>query len=409
MTVDRIEPQSWMRAPETMAVMKVLHDGGAAARFVGGCVRDALLGRPIGDIDIATDATPERVMALMHAAGYAVVPTGVAHGTVTAVIGGKSFEITTLRHDVETDGRHATVAFTDDWEADAARRDLTMNALSLETDGVLHDPFGGRVDLEVGRVRFVGDPVQRIAEDVLRLLRFFRFQAHYGRIPPDDAALAACRTMAPMLDSLSAERVRAELMKLLGAPDPAPTLALMRDLGVLAHFLPEASNIDRLARLVRIEAAVAPADPLRRLAALLRADATGMKAVADRLRLSNAERAYLAMTLRLDLAPPRDSAVHRRYIYRSGVSVFRERVLLGWADAPDPVDAGWRDLFAAADDWQPVVFPLTGEDVLARHVPPGPDVGALLAAVEAWWIAGDFRADRMACLGQLDQEVAARR
>ncbi|MEX2616081.1 MAG: CCA tRNA nucleotidyltransferase [Alphaproteobacteria bacterium] len=407
--MDRIEPQSWMRAPETLAVMKVLHDGGAAARFVGGCVRDALLHRPIRDIDIATDAPPERVMSLMREAGYAAVPTGVAHGTVTAVIGGVAFEVTTLRHDVETDGRHATVAFTGDWEADAARRDLTMNALSLEADGTLHDPFGGRADLLAGRVRFVGDPVLRITEDVLRLLRFFRFQAHYGKMPPDDAALAACRNMAPMLKTLSAERVRAELLKLLDAPDPVATLTLMRDLGVLAHFLPEASNIDRLTRLLRIEAIMAPADPLRRLAALLRVGLEGVKAIAGRLRLSNAERDYLAMSVRLDIVPPLDPAARRRYLYRFGVSVFRERVLLGWADAPDPVDADWRDLLAAAEDWRPVVFPLTGKDVLARDVPRGPDIGALLTAVEDWWIAGDFQADRQACLTRLDQEIASRR
>lgn len=400
-----------MRAPETLAVMKALHDGGAAARFVGGCVRDALLGRPIRDIDIATDAPPERVMALMHAAGFAVVPTGVAHGTVTAIVGGVAFEVTTLRNDVETDGRHATVAFTDDWEADAARRDLTMNALSLESDGTLHDPFGGRADLLAGRVRFVGDPVLRITEDVLRLLRFFRFQAHYGRVPPDNAALAACRKMAPMLKALSAERVRAELLKLLEAPDPVPTLAQMSDIGVLAHFLPEASNIDRLARLLRIEAmmALAPVDPLRRLAALLRVDIEGVKDIAGRLRLSNAERDYLAMSVRLDLVPPLNPAARRRYLYRFGVSAFRERVLLGWADAVDPLDADWHDLLSAADDWQPVSFPLTGEDILERNVLRGPDVGALLAAVEDWWIAGDFQADRQACLARLDQELAARR
>ncbi len=400
-----------MRAPETMAVMNVLHDGGAAARFVGGCVRDTLLHRPIRDIDIATDAPPERVMVLMHDAGYTVVATGVAHGTVTAVIGGKSFEITTLRHDVETDGRHATVAFTGDWEADAARRDLTMNALSLETDGVLHDPFGGRADLEAGRVRFVGDPGQRITEDVLRLLRFFRFQAHYGKVPPDDAALSACRTMAPMLESLSAERVRSEFLKLLEAPDPVPTLMLMRDLDVLAHFLPEASKIDRLARLVRIESALAafPADPLRRLAAVLRMDAEGVKSIAARLRLSNAERDYLAMSLRLDVAPPLDPAARRRYIYRHGVSAFRERGLLGWADASEPVDADWCDLLDAAGEWQPEVFPLTGADILARQVSRGPDVGALLAAVEDWWIAGDFQADRQACLTKLDEEIRSHR
>ncbi|MGE4220379.1 MAG: CCA tRNA nucleotidyltransferase, partial [Alphaproteobacteria bacterium] len=274
----RIEPQPWMTEPATQRVMRALAEGGAGARFVGGCVRDALLGRPIRDIDIATDGSPERVTAILAAAGIKVVPTGFAHGTVTAVVDHRGFEITTLRVDVETFGRHARVAFTDDWVADAARRDFTFNAMSLETDGTLHDPFGGEADLRARRVRFVGAARQRIEEDVLRLLRYFRFHAHYGAPPPDAEALDACRAMAPRLPDLSAERVAAELMKLLAAPDPVPVLRLMRAEGVLARVLDEARDLARLARMVRIDAA---ADPLRRLAALLPSDPAGALAVAQ--------------------------------------------------------------------------------------------------------------------------------
>lgn len=411
MGVTRIDPQPWMLAPETHAVMQVLHQGGAAARFVGGCVRDALIGRAIKDIDIATDALPDQVVSLMRESGYKVVPTGIEHGTVTVVVGGATFEVTTLRHDVETDGRHATVAFTDDWVADASRRDLTMNALSLDPDGILHDPFGGYDDLMAGRVRFVGDPAQRITEDYLRLLRFFRFHAHYGHVPPDENALAACRALAPNLTRLSAERVRVELLKLLEAPDPVPTLALMRDATVLAHFLPEAVEIDRLSRLIRIEISLTTVqmDPVRRLAALLRTDAEGVLTIAKRLRLSNAERDYLETTRRESVSPALDEAARRRRLYRLGASLFRELALLGWADAADVDDAGWRGLVDSAMDWSPVAFPLTGQDVLTRGVPQGAEIGDLLTAVEDWWIDGGFAADRSACLARLDAEIAARR
>jgi len=410
LTGGRITLQPWMRTPEARAVMKTLLDGGATARFVGGCVRDTLFGRPIKDIDIATDAEPKRVMALMRDAGFKVVPTGIEHGTVTAVIGGTSFEITTLRHDVETDGRHATVAFTDNWEADAARRDLTINALSLEIDGTLHDPFGGQADLMAGRVRFVGDPVQRISEDVLRLLRFFRFLAHFGTAPPDADALAACRAMAPAVARLSAERVRVEVMKLLQAPNPVPTLELMRDATVLEYFLPEARNFDVLARLIRIETEILPIpiDPVRRLAALLQADTGKMSEIAQRLKLSNAERAYLVMSVRDAVSPALDPMSCRRLLYRAGAAEFREQTLLSWARSGDMADDGWLALVKVADGWSPVTFPLSGTDVLERGLPRGPAVGDVLTAVEDWWIDGDFRADRPACLARLDVELAAR-
>jgi len=398
------DPQPWMTAPATVAVMRALAEGGAVARFVGGCVRDAVAGRPVADIDIATEAEPGRVMELLAAAGLKVVPTGLAHGTVTAVSGGKPYAITTLRRDVETDGRRAVVAFTDDWVADASRRDFTMNALSLDADGVMHDPFGGVDDLRAGRVRFVGDARQRIAEDVLRLLRYFRFHAHYGRPPPDEEALAACRGMAHLLVRLSAERVRTEVLKLLAAQDPAPVLRLMRDEGVLGHFLAQATGIDRMARLVSIEAQLRRVDPLRRLAALLPVDAQTAGHLARGLRLSNRERDRLVAIAApaLALTPDLDAAGRRRALYALGAETYCDLALVAWADAAAaPDDPAWRGLVEAAQGWVRPDLPVNGGDARRLGVEQGEAVGVALRSVEAWWIDGDFRADRRACLDRL--------
>ena len=278
-----------MTAPETKAVIAALTAGGAEVRFVGGCVRDAAIGRAVTDVDIATHDLPETVIELLQAARLKVVPTGLKHGTVTAVVKGQHFEITTLRRDVETFGRHARVEFTDDWAADAARRDFTMNAMFLGIDGTLYDPFGGLADLRAGRVRFVGDARQRIKEDVLRLLRFFRFHARYGRGAPDAEGLAACRALAPLLPTLSAERVRDETLKLLRAPAPADVLRLMAREDILARYLPEAHKFERLAALTALPTERDAPDGLRRLAAVLDVDGAGAREVATRLRFSNAE------------------------------------------------------------------------------------------------------------------------
>ncbi|MDH5556235.1 MAG: CCA tRNA nucleotidyltransferase [Alphaproteobacteria bacterium] len=408
MTETKIEPQPWMTSRKTAAVLDALAAGGIGVRFVGGCVRDAVIGRKIADIDLATDARPERVMELLKAAGLKVIPTGLAHGTVTAVSGGTPYEITTLRHDVETDGRRAVVAFTDDWEADAARRDFTMNALSLGADGLLHDPFGGIADLRAGRVRFVGDPRQRLAEDVLRLLRYFRFHAHYGRPPPDEDALAACREMAHMLPRLSAERVRVELLKLLSAPDPAPVIRLMRDEGVLDHFLAQATAIDRLDRMVAIESGLGLCNSLRRLAALLPVDGETARHLAQGLRLSNSERERLVAMSEPEIAlsTALDGPSRRRALYMVGAEVWPDLVLMAWAAGHDgPDNAAWQSLFNETRDWERPKFPLGGRDVKKLGVDQGAAVGELLRAAEAWWIEGDFRADRRECLAWLARQA----
>ena len=401
----RIAPQPWMNAPETRAVLDALAKDGGRVRFVGGCVRDALAGRAVKDIDLATPDPPETVMRRLAADGIRAVPTGIAHGTVTAVISGKHFEITTLRQDVETFGRRATVAFTDDWTADAARRDFTINALSLDADGTLHDPFGGYADLRAGHVRFVGDAETRIREDVLRLLRFFRFQAYYGRGAPDSEGLAACRKLAHLLPTLSGERIAGETLRLMLAPDPASIVALMIDEGVMAHVLPELRDVGRLRSLVVLETKHAAPDALRRLAALLPADAVGAAALATRLRLSNHERAWLELlaTPPLAVTPALDGKARRRALHRLGASAFRDLALLDAAGRRE--EAGVAELLAEAAAWTPVALPIRGQDALDRGVPAGPRVGELIAAVERWWEEGDYRAGRTACLGELERLI----
>lgn len=412
-----LPPMPWMAARETRAVIEALRAGGAEVRFVGGCVRDALLGRVVTDLDLATPDPPERVMALLEKAGLRAVPTGIAHGTVTAVAGGRPFEVTTLRRDVETFGRRARVAFTDDWEADAARRDFTINAMSLSPEGELFDPFGGADDLAQGRVRFVGDPATRIAEDHLRILRFFRFYAHYGRPPPDAAALAACAEGARLIEKLSAERVRNEMLRILAAPDPVAVLALMRDAGVLAVVLPEADELDPLGLLADLEEA--QPDALRRLALLLRgaADpAAAAAALARRWRLSRAQGSRLCA-----LAPPRpeitprlELRAQRARLYAEGPERFRDLVLMAWAErrhafgesAAD--DATFGAMLAEAERWRPKGLPVSGADAKRLGVGAGPRLGALLKAVEAWWVAQDFAPDRKACLAKLEELAGTR-
>lgn len=368
--------------PALRSVLRAL----PAARLVGGCVRDAIAGRPVADIDLATPDPPEAVMRALQDARLRVVPTGLAHGTVTAVAGGRGFEVTTLRRDESTDGRHAVVAWTEDWRQDAARRDFTMNALSMRPDGEVFDFFAGVPDLRAGRVRFVGDPATRLAEDYLRALRFFRFQARYGTGEPDGAAVAAIAEAVPGLARLSPERVWSELRRILAAPEPVAAIRLMARLGVLAAVLPEGADPTALDRLVGLDA---PNDPLLRLAALLTGDAA---AVAARLRLSNAERDRL-VALRAGPAPDGDAddAALRRLLADTPAAILAGRCWL--AGTPGPV--------ARLGELPRPHFPIEGRDALAIGFPPGPAVGEALRAVRAWWLAGGCVADAGACRAEL--------
>jgi poly(A) polymerase len=419
--VGQLPPQDWMEAPATKAVIAALTADGAEVRFVGGCVRDAVLHRPIRDIDIATHDAPEKVMSLLERTGIRAIPTGISHGTVTAVIGRAHFEITTLRCDVETFGRHARVEFTNDWTEDAARRDFTINAMFCRPDGMIFDPFDGLADLGAGRVRFVGNALQRIDEDVLRLLRFFRFYAHYGRPPADIDALAACRARAHRLPSLSGERCCGEVMKLLQAPDPTSVLLLMQGERVLVHLLPEAKNFGRLRVLAFMETRglVRPGvamDPLRRLAALLPPEPEKAKAVGARLKLSSQQAARLVAIAAPACFPDpaMDEKSVRRLLHRIGSSIFRDLVLLAWAEKRalgDHVPAGdaprWNRLLDLADLWQPVALPVKGQDLLNLGIPRGPRVGALLSDMERWWEDGDYQAGREESLSRLRMLVTA--
>ena len=403
-TPHRIALQPWMVEPATTAVLGALSAGGAEARFVGGSVRDALLGRPIGDIDIATTAPPERVIELLKKRSIKVVPTGLAHGTVTAIAGipSRHFEITTLRRDVETYGRRARVAFDADWAADAARRDFTINAIFLAPDGTIDDPVGGLADLRARRIRFVGDPAKRIAEDVLRLLRYYRFEARFGTGGGDPGARAACRAAAHLLPRLSAERVAQELVKLLETTHPIRALHMMREDRVLDVILPEARRIDRLQQIIATEP---NPDPLRRLAALIEVDAAGADIVAERLRFANSWRDRLHGLAPPWLLDPRaDRAAQRQTLYRLGAERYRDHALLIATEGGMARDQ-LVELLAFAQEWTPPVFPLSGRDVTALGIPSGERVGKLLDTLHDWWVAGDFSADRNSCLIRLKEAV----
>lgn len=409
-----------MASAETRTLIAALTDEGATVRFVGGCVRDAVLAQPAGDIDLASDADPETNLRLLKKAGIRAVPTGLKHGTVTAVFPVRHFEITTLRVDVLSHGRHATVAFTDDWVADAARRDFTINAIYADLDGTLYDPFGGIADARAGRVRFVGDPRARIEEDRLRLLRFFRFHGRFGRVAPDPETLSACRDHAPRIGDLSGERVRDEVLKIMAGPDPADVVALMVDEGIMPHVLPAATNAPRLAALEDAEAHWGDASALRRLAAVLKTDRDGALAIAGRLRLSNKDRLRLADMV--DPPPsfrppgdgPRlDKTAQLAALYRLGLALYVDLVLLDWAtDMASGADTtrrsgAHRAALDLARTAPPLHFPLKGQDVIDAGMGPGPRVAEILADIEAWWIAGGLTASRAACLARLKETLAA--
>lgn len=410
---EKLDPahHAWMRAPETVAVMEALTKNGGDARFAGGAVRNALIGRAIEDIDIATPLPPDEVTKRLQAAGLGAVPTGIEHGTVTAVANGKPFEITTLRRDVTTDGRRATVAFTTDWAEDAKRRDFTMNALYASAEGEVFDFTGGLADLKAGCVRFAGDAVVRIREDYLRILRLFRFHARYGKGELDAAALHAAAAERAGLAKLSGERIAKEMLRLFEAENPLPSLRIMAASAILAEIMPGALEIARLERLVKIDAdAFFTPDPVLRLAALLPDDPEAARALAARWKLSTANRVRLE-----DLAGGREKIVSylsirevRKLLYRLGKERFRDRVLLRWVEDPKESNAiQWRALLAMADSWQRPVFPLTGREAMAAGVPEGPLVGRVLADVEEWWVESDFIEDKFSLAERLKAVVQA--
>lgn len=373
----------WLDDPALATAFALLGPG--QARLVGGAVRDGLLGRPVQDIDLATVHRPQRVQALAQGAGVKAVPTGLAHGTVTLIIGGRPFEVTTLRRDVETDGRHAVVAFTEDWQADAARRDFTMNALYADPDGAVHDYFGGAADAAAGRVRFIGAPLERLREDALRLYRFVRFHGHYGRGAPDRDGAAACEQAVAWTARLSIERIRDELLKLLTGPDPGTGLALLWGWGALARVYDARPDLARLALTLAGEAAAGlTADPVRRLAATVPGQAAA-KRIGEALKLSNAEKA------RLVAAQGDQPAGLAEAAYRLGRQTVADRLLLHRGPEAAPALAELAAL-------QVPRFPLKGADLLAQGVPAGEAVGRALAEAERIWIASGFTRSRDALL-----------
>jgi tRNA nucleotidyltransferase/poly(A) polymerase len=404
---------AWLTQGPLANLLAILDRDGEEARVVGGAVRNALIGHPFDEIDIATTAVPDEVVRRAGAAHLRVVPTGIAHGTVTIVCEGVPFEVTTLREDVETYGRKAKVAFGRDWQRDAERRDFTMNALSASRDGSVHDYVGGLADLDVRCVRFIGDAAARIAEDYLRILRFFRFHAAYGEGEPDPAALHACITARDGLASLSRERVRMELLKLLVTRRAGDAVGLMADSGLLVGLLGGVPYLRSFEKMTAIEAAAGERpDALRRLGALAVSVEEDSQRLFERLRLSNLERDRLSIMadgwwrVRTDLTPQ----AARGLLYRLGIPGYADRLLLAWSRSQDePDDSRWRDLVTLPDRWQPPSCPIAAADLIARGIPKGPGLGAALREAEASWIAADFPSDSAAIAEIADRAAANHR
>jgi poly(A) polymerase len=388
---------AWLKQDEVASLLALLNRDGEEARVVGGAVRNALLHLTVGEIDVATTAVPEEVARRAASAGWKAVPTGIAHGTITVVIDGKPFEVTTLRQDVETYGRKAKVMFGRDWKADAERRDFTINALSAAADGTVHDYVGGVADIAARRVRFIGEPQKRIAEDYLRILRFFRFHGWYGEGAPDAAGLHACIVARSGLDILSRERVRTELLKLVLAPHAAPTLAVMAETGLLGSVLGGVPLLASFENTAKVEAAVgAEADAVRRLGALGVIVKEDGERLALRLRLSNAEAERLAaLDFWWRVSPASGNQAAHALLYQLGPQPFLDRILLAWSRSDaGAADKAWRELASLPQRWTAPVFPLRAADFIRRGIAPGPALGTALRAAELAWIAADFPDDR---------------
>jgi len=383
----------WLTSGSLARVLELLNGEAEEARVVGGAVRNALLDVPIGDIDIATTAVPEEVIRRAKAAGIKCVPTGIEHGTVTLVVEGKPFEVTTLREDTETFGRKAKVAFGRDWAADAQRRDFTINGLSVDANAVVHDHVGGLEDIVAKRVRFIGDPNQRIAEDYLRILRFFRIHAAYGAGEPDRAGYLACIVAREGLTTLSAERVRMEMLKLMVADGALGAVVAMAEGGLLQQIVGGVAYVGPFAAMISVERVLGlEPDPIRRLAALAVAVTEDARRVASRLRLTNNEaKALDSMGHRWWRLAGMDEARARRRLYRLGVDRYRDRLMLAWARAGEATNATeWRALATLPERWSAPKFPLKAADFIARGIAEGPALGQVLALAEDAWLAADF-------------------
>jgi poly(A) polymerase len=404
--VPQLADAAWLREGEVARLLSLLDRDGEEARVVGGAVRNALLRVPIGEIDVATTALPDEVTRRVEAAGGKALATGIEHGTVTAIIGDRPIEVTTLRQDVETFGRKARVVFGRDWRADAERRDFTINALSITPVGVFHDYVGGLDDIAARRVRFIGEPRRRIEEDYLRILRFFRFHANFAEGAPDSAGLHACVAARAGLETLSRERVRAELLKLLLAPHATATLAIMSECGLLGMILGGVALLASFENLVKAEAALgAEPDAVRRLGALgvwVKEDADRLT---SRLRLSGAEaERLLALEHWWRVAPDSDAQPAHALLYELGPQRFLDRVLVAWTRSDEgAADINWRQLATLPQRWTVPGFPLKAADFVQRGVQAGPRLGNALRAAETAWIAADFPAERLILNGIADE------
>ncbi|TGQ54338.1 CCA tRNA nucleotidyltransferase [Mesorhizobium sp. M1C.F.Ca.ET.193.01.1.1] len=410
----------WLGEKHLQKLLAALKEGGEEARVAGGAVRNALIGQPVADIDIATTTVPEETIRRTQAAGFKTVPTGIEHGTITAIAGGKAYEVTTLRADIETDGRRAKVIFGRDWKADAERRDFTINALYAEADGTLVDLVGGVADIEARRLRFIGEPEARIREDYLRILRFFRFFAWYGDGRPDAEGLKACARLKDGLSRLSAERVWSELKKLFSAPDPSRALLWMRQAGVLTAVLPESEKwgIDAIHGLVRAERDLGwSADPLLRLEAMVPPDAARMKTLAERLRFSNEEADRLRhWALAAPPEPKTTETELSKKLYFGDRQGFLDRLRLALAaartraveDNQAMMEAGgFSRLLNFTLRWAKPVFPIKGADLTELGASPGPKLGATLKNLEKEWVDSGFILDRGALLKRAAQALEA--
>ena len=407
--VRRLTDAPWLRSGPAARVLKLLNANGEEARVVGGAVRNALLDRPIGDVDIATTAVPEEVIRRAKAAGIKSVPTGIEHGTVTLVVDATPFEVTTLREDTETFGRKAKVAFGRDWVRDAERRDFTINGLSVDAEGTVHDYVGGLEDIATRRVRFIGDPSKRISEDYLRILRFFRIHAAYGAGEPDRDSYLACIGGRAGLAELSAERIRAEVLKLMVADGAVVAVNAMADGGLLLPIFGGVAYAGPFARLISIEHALRLVpDPVRRLGALAVAVTEDARRVASRLRLTNAEtKALDSMGHRWWRLGGMDEARAKRRLYRLGEDRYRDRLILAWARSGEGSDAiSWHELAKLPARWTAPKFPLKAADFLARGLAQGPELGQALALSEDAWLAADFPLDQSSLDAIADQAVA---